>query len=94
MRATLLTDINQLRLQSETNTIGARQQLAAIARDFGRPDAARLDAFLYGGPQAIEGVVVSGTVAFCKEQGLPLANWRDVIDSPATATPPSPAARP
>jgi hypothetical protein len=78
VRATALTDISQLRLNGESLANSARQEMASIAATFGSPDAARVDAFLHGAPQTGASSGVSGTVAFCKEQGLPLADWRSV----------------
>jgi hypothetical protein len=94
-RATLLSDIHHLRSLNEGVSRNAGQQMNFIAQAFGSPDAARVDAFLHGGPEPREAGSFSGTVAFCEEQGLPLAQWQDVmIDPAATATPPSPAAPP
>lgn len=76
VRATLLTDSNQLRLLVASNASSARQQLTLMARDFGSPDATQVEAFLHGEPQAPGGAGTSGAVAFCKAQGLPLTDWR------------------
>jgi hypothetical protein len=97
VRATLLGDIHHLRILNESVSVSAKQQMNRIAEAFGRPDAARaarLDAFFLDGPRPGEAGGFSATAAFCKEQGLPLAEWQDVIDPAATATPPSPAAPP
>jgi hypothetical protein len=92
VRATLLSDIHHLRTLNEGVSRNAGQLMNFIAQAFGSPDAARVDAFLHGGPESREAGSFSGTVAFCKEQGLPLAEWQDVIGAPATA--PNPAAPP
>lgn len=76
VRAALLTDIHQSRLLGENMAISARQQMTLIAEAFGSSDASRMDAFLSGLPDPQGSLVVSGTVAFCKQQGLPLADWR------------------
>jgi hypothetical protein len=96
VRATLLSDIHHLRILIQSVLISARQKMKRIAEAFGRPDAlvARLDASFLAGAEPREAGGVSATGAFCKEQGLPLASWQDAIDSPATVTPPNPAASP
>lgn len=76
VRAALLTDIHQSRLLGENMVLSARQQMTGIAEAFGRPDDSRVDAFLSGVPDPQGLVDVSGTVAFCKQQGFPLADWR------------------
>lgn len=93
-RAELLRDVGQSRLLNANMAVIARQQMNDITEGFGTADSAHVDAFIDGGPRMRESWRYSGTVAFCKEQGLPLADWQDVIDPAAAATPPSPAAPP
>jgi hypothetical protein len=81
VRSTLLSDIHHLRILNEGLALSARQQLDRIAETFGRPDAAlaaRLDAVFLGGPEPQAAGRLSATAAFCKAQGLPLADWRPV----------------
>ena len=97
VRTTLLSDIHHLRILNESVSISAQQQMNRIAEAFGRPEAAsaaRLDAFFLSGPEPRAAGGFSATVAFCKERALPLAEWKDAINAPAAATPPSPAAPP
>lgn len=76
VRAALLTDIHQSRLLGAQMAVSARQQMSGIAEAFGSPDELRTDAFLGGVPDPQGLVDVSATVAFCKQQGFPLADWR------------------
>jgi hypothetical protein len=81
VRAVVMADISQLQLNSSSLTNIARQQMNRIISTFGRGDAARLDAFLQRDMQTRANDGVSGTVAFCVQQGHPLADWRAVIEA-------------
>jgi len=72
-RRDYLVDIETLRRLNASILVTAQQQMAIMLRDGMAPTPDAVDAYLKA----------SGTVKFCKQQGLPLADWRDVKpDSP------------
>lgn len=66
-RTALLMDLEELRTRISLYTFASVQRLAALEESGDAPAEARVEAFL----------AASGTVAFCRAQGLPLADWRD-----------------
>mgnify|MGYP006199725013 CR=1 FL=1 len=70
-----LVDIEALRRQDVSMNVTGSQAMARILRNGLAPKPETVDDFLQG----------SGTVAFCKEQGLPLADWRAVKPAPPDA---------
>lgn len=70
-RRGFLVDIETLRLQNTAIAIQSAQLLASITQDG-----------IAATPQTVESQMAnSGTVKFCREQGLPLADWRDALET-------------
>jgi hypothetical protein len=67
-RREFLVDIETLRRLNASILITAQQQMAIMLKDGMAPTRESVDAYLEA----------SGTMMFCKEHGLPLADWRDV----------------
>ncbi len=91
-RAELLRDIGQSRLLNANMAVIARQQMSDITEGFGSADTARIHGFMDEGPSKREGWRYSGTVVFCKAQGLPLADWRGFSEAPRLPASTAPAA--
>ena len=71
-RQAYLVDIETLRRLNFSILITARQHMSLMLRDGMAPTPESVDAFLRD----------SGTVKFCKEQNLPLADWRAIAPAP------------
>lgn len=71
-RREYLVDIETVRRLNLSTLISGQQQLSVMLREGIAPTPERVDAFLRD----------SGTVKFCKEQNLPLADWREVKPPP------------
>jgi hypothetical protein len=71
-RREYLVDIETLRRLNFSTLISAQQQLSVMLREGMAPAPESVDALLKD----------SGTAKFCKEHGLPLADWRDVKPAP------------
>lgn len=71
-RRDYLVDIETLRRLNFSSLITGQQQLSLMLREGIAPTPESVDAFLKD----------SGTVKFCKERGLPLADWRQVKPAP------------
>ena len=71
-RREYLVDIETLRRLNASTLITGRLQIAFMLRDGMAPTPESVDAFLKD----------SGTVKFCQEHGLPLADWREVKPTP------------
>ena len=67
-----LVDIELLRRLAGSTMVTSSQLMAFMLRDGIAPGAPAVDAYLQA----------SGTVRFCKQQGLPLADWRAVAPAP------------
>jgi hypothetical protein len=67
-----LLDIESLRRLNVSTMITGSQVMANLLRDGMAPTPEAMDEFLQA----------SGTVRFCKKQGLPLADWREVKPTP------------
>lgn len=76
VRAELLTRIHALRSMGDAQALRALQRMGYIAEAGNAPRAAVVDAFLFGN-QTFSAAESSGSVRYCKAQGLPLASWRD-----------------
>jgi hypothetical protein len=72
-RREYLVDIETLRRMNLSILITARQQMSLMLRDGMAPTPESVDAFITAN---------TGTVKFCQEQGLPLADWREVKPAP------------
>lgn len=74
VRLNMLVDLETLRHRNALDMLTSQQRMESIIASFGHSPTARemegVDDFLGK----------SGTVMFCKERGLPLGNWRDVIE--------------
>lgn len=68
-RRYFLVMTEEMRSLMTLNTIGASQRIAAIAEFGSAPEARQVEDYLKE----------SGTVEFCKANGYPLADWRDVL---------------
>jgi len=77
VRSNLLTDINQLRSLNAFEAVNAQQRMRRIADAGSAPTAANVELFINASGKNTPGSDYSGTVFFCKTQGLPLADWRD-----------------
>lgn len=67
-----LVDIEGLRRLAGSTVVTGSQLMAYMLRDGTAPKPDAVDAYFK----------TSGTVKFCKEHGLPLADWRDVKPAP------------
>jgi hypothetical protein len=67
-----LVEIEGLRRLNDGTTITGSQLMALLLRDEMAPTPEAVDEFLQA----------SGTVMFCKQQGLPLVDWREVKPTP------------
>ena len=76
-RMALLMDLEELRSRTSLDMFSARQRLAGLAESGDAPAEADIEAFL----------AASGTVAFCRAQRLPLADWRDYREPTGPGTP-------
>lgn len=68
VRREFLVDLEALRHRNAADSLVAWQRMVSIVEFGSAPNAEAVEAFLKR----------SGTVMFCKERGLPLADWRDV----------------
>jgi len=71
-RREYLVDIETLRQLNFSTMISVQQQMSVMLREGVTPTPESVDASLKD----------SGTVKFCKEHGLPLADWREVKPTP------------
>jgi hypothetical protein len=76
-RADLLMDLEELRSRISIDTFASRQRLATLAEAGDAPTEADVESFL----------AASGTVTFCRAQGLPLGDWRDYREPNGSGTP-------
>jgi hypothetical protein len=67
-RADLVASLEEQQARSELQSLVAGQ-LLGMYRDLGTPTTAELDA----------GLQASGTLVFCKQQGLPLQDWKAIM---------------
>lgn len=79
VRADLLTQINELRALTTFEALNALQRMRLIVDAGSAPSAAIVEEFLNGSAVTTSSANASGTVQFCKAQGLPLADWHDYI---------------
>lgn len=77
VRASLLTDINQLRSLNAIEALNAQQRMRRIADAGNAPTAEQVELFINASGKNTPGSDYSGTAFFCKSQGLPLADWQD-----------------
>lgn len=79
VRQQLLMDLEELRARNAADAASSGQRIDAIAEAGNAPADADVDAFL----------ARSGTMQFCRAQGLPVGDWRvpRQLDSPDTAAP-------
>lgn len=78
VRADLLTQINELRTLTSYEALNALQRMRVIVDAGSAPNADVVEAFLNGAATNASAADASGTVKFCKAQGLPLADWNDL----------------
>ena len=74
VREDLLANVEDLRQRYAADAFSAQQRLRRIVESLGTPSAQAVTAFLDE----------SGTIRFCKQRGLPLADWRDVYKPTAS----------
>jgi len=68
-RRYFLVMTEEMRALMTINTLGASQRMSSIAEFGSAPEAKQVEDYLNE----------SGTITFCKAQGLPLADWRDAL---------------
>ena len=78
VRADLLTQINELRALTTFEALNALQRMRLIVDAGSAPSADIVEAFLNGAAMNTSSSDFSGTVQYCKAQGLPLADWHDL----------------
>ena len=78
VRADLLTQINELRTLTSVEALNALQRMRVIVDAGSAPSADIVEAFVNGADTNASAADASGTVQFCKAQGLPLADWHDL----------------
>lgn len=77
VRTELLTSINELRYLTDYEALNALQRMRLIADAGSAPASKAVEAFLHGSGGNNSSADFSGTVKYCKEQGLPLADWHE-----------------
>ena len=84
VRMSLLADIELLRRLSLANSITSRQMMSSLLAGGSAPDVESVASELEA----------SGTVKFCKEHELPMADWRDIRETGVSSISPAPVKSP